>query len=180
MELLLILIVILMLSGNSEAEELGSKLIGGMLIGVALFVGGFVLLLGFAFYPLATKIVLAIAGIAVVLLIIRGIYRRFFSPKARLQAAYYAMHKRWMKLSEHVVAMEFLLRRTDIPDWEAERLLQKGPDILRRCKEEYERYKAAPPEERMDKFYPTSIVDLEQRMSAAREAITARLGQNHT
>jgi hypothetical protein len=95
---------------------------------------------------------------------VRKIYSSFFSPQARLQAAYRAMHNRWYDLSEQVVRLEMKRYAPSQLQYE----LERGQRILTRCRVEFERFKKLPPQGNYkDTFYAENIPLLEQRLLAA-------------
>jgi small-conductance mechanosensitive channel len=162
--LFLLIIALLCSSKDRALERLGHELLSGVLCAVLLVAVLMALVFGLTFFPTVTKLLLCTGAAVASALLVRWIYRRFFSPEARLKAAYNTMHKRWYALSWQVVQLEKHRNDQDYLSW----ALKDGERILQRCRQEHERYKKLPPEPEpwRAKFYTDDILRLESRMLA--------------
>lgn len=165
MEFLLFLIIIVVLCNSSDRNtaRTGEQMAAGVATAFGLMFIGVILLLGFAFFPTFTKWTLIAGAVAAVALLIRWIYRRFFSPEARLRAAYNRMHKRYNKLSWSV-RVDLRKSTPENRSWQ----LAESERILKLCREEHERYSKLPPETGgnayLTDFYVRDIQKLEDEM----------------
>ncbi|MBX9690620.1 MAG: hypothetical protein K2X27_28150 [Candidatus Obscuribacterales bacterium] len=163
MEILLILIVIALIFSQSSdrgTRESGEQIMAGIGVGFLIMLGLAALAVGFAFAPTLTCWLLALAGLGLLTLFVRWIYRSYFSPEARLAACRTNMHNRYYDLSLHVVYME-RGNYADCLSWakaKAEKLRIRYKNILR----EYQKA----PEERFETFYEEQLTKFETRIEA--------------
>lgn len=163
MGLLLFVVVIALLLSSSDRglREIGENLATGVAIGVLALFAVAVLLLGFAFFPTTTTVLLYVTAAVAVLLLVRWVYKRFFSKQAGINRAYKRMDRKWYAISEHVARMELDYYTNDL-EWAVE----KGQRLLKLCREEYERYKDLPPEPQSHRgeFYLQDIELMDSRL----------------
>lgn len=169
--LFLAVIVLLINSSDRGLRETGENLATGVAIGVLLVLATAAVLLSYAFFPTTTTALLYTGAAITALLFARWVYKRFFSRQARLNRAYKRMDRKWHALSLHIARME-LDYYPNYLEWAVE----EGERLLKRCRDEYGRYKLLPPEPRSSRaeFYPQDIELLDFRLRKFAGKLPAR------
>lgn len=141
--LFLIILLLLANSKDRDAARTGEQMLTGVLAAFGLMAVGFILMLGFEFAPTFTKWALIAAAAGSVTLLIRWIYKRFFSRQAQINRGYQRMHKRYYALS-WAVRVDLESHRPGPEELPA--ALKRAERILKECREEHARYSQLPPE----------------------------------
>jgi hypothetical protein len=164
MEFMLLFVLLLFIGGEKSAAR---SILSGIAIGIGIAFVLPMLVLSWSVFPNVSKMLAVVTIILGLAFCVGWVYKRFFSPEARLKASYKRMHDNCDRLSYFVAELLRGHYNRDL-SWAQRR----GQKLLRSCRAQYEIYKTLPPDRHWPQPQPYLwIDDWEQQMNEAFEKL---------